>query len=134
MLHRHGSTFAGNPLVSAAIIAAVDVILDEKLCERAKQLGPKIKTRLQSMRSPYLASVHGRGMLFSVFVNETHPQGRVTAKRLTNLLLRRGILTYAYANKIRFGPPLVILEDALWGCIDAIDQALVDLETIEEEL
>ena len=70
----------------------------------------------------------GRGLLFSIFINENHPEGRVTASKLAALLLRRGILTSASGNKIRIGPPLVIKEEDLWYGLGEIEKAVKDLE------
>lgn len=109
-------------------MAAVDVLLDEQLPERARRLGDEILKRLQALNSRYITAVHGRGMLFSVFIDDSQPDGPVTAAKLASLLLERGILTYASGNKIRVGPPLVIEEDSLWAGIDEIARALNDLE------
>lgn len=62
----HGSTYGGNPLGCAVAMAALDVLVDEKLCERADQLGEKFRSNLTSLMKsgevPMLSEVRGRGL------------------------------------------------------------------------
>ena len=57
----HGSTFGGNPLGSAVADAALDVIVEEKLAQRARYAGAKIMQGLRAIASPAIVEVRGRG-------------------------------------------------------------------------
>ncbi|GAG42749.1 unnamed protein product, partial [marine sediment metagenome] len=62
----HGSTFGGSPLACAVARAALAVIRDEKLAERAEQLGRHFRKRLGEMNSPMVAHIRGHGLLNAV--------------------------------------------------------------------
>lgn len=133
MCNRFGSTFAGNPLACACAIAAIDVLLEERLTERTYQLGKGIEQRLSAIKSPYFAGWRGRGLFFSLLVRDDAPP-RVSAKRWAKLLMERGVLTQDYGDRIRLAPPMCIEEHDLWKAIDEMEKALDDLESIEREL
>lgn len=130
--YRFGSTFSGNPLACACAIAAVDVIVQERLPERALALGEKLEQRLSKISSKNFARFQGRGLFYSIFLHEDPP--RVTGKRWAALLMKRGILTFDYGDKIRFAPALTIDEDDLWHAVDEIEETLNELESIDEEI
>jgi len=62
----HGSTFGGNPLACAVAREALRVIVDERLCERATELGEYLMARLREIRSPHVALCRGKGLLVGV--------------------------------------------------------------------
>ena len=132
VLYRFGSTFAGNPLACACAIAAVDVIIEEKLSERTLQIGKMLEKRLSQIASKHYAGYTGRGLFFSLYLHED--ASRITGERWAALLMKRGILTQQYGNKIRVAPPLSIDEGDLWYAIDEIEKALNDIESIEEDI
>ena len=65
----HGSTFGGNPLACAAALATLDILEQEKLVERAVVLGEYALQRLQTIRSPLIREVRGRGLLIGIELN-----------------------------------------------------------------
>ena len=132
ILHRFGSTFAGNPLACACAIAAVDVIIEEKLPERTLEIGRKLEKRLGEISSKHYAGYTGRGLFFSLYLDEDGP--RVTGERWAALLMKRGILTQHYGNRIRIAPPLSIEEADLWYAVDEIEKALDEIGAIDEEI
>jgi ornithine--oxo-acid transaminase len=67
----HGSTYGGNPMAARCAVAALDVILDEKLSERAFVLGERFRKRLAE-NLPRYASVRGAGLLNAVVVKPAH--------------------------------------------------------------
>jgi len=69
----HGSTYGGNPLSSAVAIAALQVLKDEKLSERAQVLGEKFRMKLQEMAAKYdfVEGVRGRGLLNALIIKPT---------------------------------------------------------------
>jgi ornithine--oxo-acid transaminase len=118
----HGSTFGGNPLAAAVGSAALDVILEEHLPERAAELGEYFLVQLQSIESPYIKEVRGKGLLIGVELHEEAGGARRFCKALAN----EGILAKETRdNIIRFAPPLVIsLEEIDWA-MQKISQVLM---------
>lgn len=51
----HGSTYGGNPLGCAVAVAALEVLRDEKLAERAFDLGERFRTALRNLNSPLIS-------------------------------------------------------------------------------
>ena len=101
----HGSTFGGNPLAAAVARAALRVIREEKLAERAHELGTYFVEQLTEIPSPHVKEVRGRGLLIGV---ELKPSAGA-ARRFCEALQSRGILAKeTHENVIRFAPPLVI--------------------------
>lgn len=101
----HGSTFGGNPLAAAVGRAALKVLVDENLAERAAELGIYFAERLAEIPSQHVKEVRGRGLLIGVELN----QASGGARRFCESLQHQGILakeTHDYV--IRFAPPLVI--------------------------
>ncbi|KAL3462165.1 pyridoxal phosphate-dependent transferase [Aspergillus heterothallicus] len=129
---QYGSTFSGNPLASAVALAALNVILDENLCERARVLGEVFERRLRAIKSPYFDTITGKGLFRSIYIHETHPQGRVTGKRLVALCLKRGLLANAAGRRLRICPSLVIDEKTMLEGVKILEQALNDLPDMED--
>jgi ornithine--oxo-acid transaminase len=107
----HGSTFGGNPLASAVAIAALEVVTEDKLSERAEKLGEQFRAQLQSVQKTYpdlVKEVRGRGLLNAV---ELFPSGlgNVSTYDVCLRLKERGILAKpTHDTIIRLSPPLTI--------------------------
>ena len=101
----HGSTFGGNPLASAVGSAALDVLVDERLTERAADLGAHLRAALAALRSDKIADIRGRGLLIGIEIDAAAG----TARKYCERLLERGVLAKdTHAQVIRLAPPLVI--------------------------
>ncbi len=98
----HGSTFGGNPLGSAVAIAALDVIVEEKLPSRARYAGAKIMRGVRAIDSPLVKEVRGRGLLIGVEL-------KIPARSLSEAMLARGVVAKdTHENVLRLAPPLII--------------------------
>ncbi|MCL1474642.1 ornithine--oxo-acid transaminase [Argonema antarcticum] len=118
----HGSTFGGNPLAAAIAIAALDVIVDEQLPERAAELGDYFISQLQGIASPHIEEVRGRGLLIGV---ELKPEAG-GARRFCKALMKEGILAKETREDIiRFAPPLVITRSELDWALERIERVLM---------
>jgi ornithine--oxo-acid transaminase len=107
----HGSTFGGNPLAAAIADAALAVIVDEKLAERAAQRGETLLRALAEIDSSHIAEIRGRGLLIGIELTRSAGTARDFALRLLEL----GVLCKdTHEQVIRLAPPLVI-EDAEIG-------------------
>jgi 4-aminobutyrate aminotransferase len=114
-----GGTYAGNPLAVASAHAVLDIIADEKLCERSAALGARLVDALNAAKAkqPRIAEVRGVGAMVAVEFNT--PDGKPDAdftKLVQQRALEAGLLLLScgvYGNVIRFLFPLTI-EDAVF--------------------
>lgn len=117
----HGSTYGGNPLGAAVATEALNVIVDERLAERAAELGEYYLERLAEIPSPYVKEVRGKGLLIGIEVNENAGG----AHRFCLELQKRGILCKdTHETVIRFAPPLVIDKETIDWTIPIVTEVL----------
>lgn len=120
----HGSTFGGNPLAAAVATEALNVLIDERLVERAATLGAYLKDGLTAIHSPLVSEVRGRGLLIGMEIDSR----QVSARKVVERLLDRGILSRdTHGAVVRFAPPLVIEKTQ-------IEWALAEVRRVLEEL
>ncbi len=110
----HGSTYGGNPLACAVGEAALDVLMDEGLIERAGRLGKYLDERLHAIRAEPIKEIRCAGLWAGV---ELHPKAG-GARGYSEALRREGVLTKeTHEHTLRLAPPLVITQDELeLGC------------------
>ena len=121
----HGSTFGGNPLAAAVALAALDVLVDEKLIERSAREGAWLMAELQKLDSSLVKDVRGRGLFIGIEVDAR----QVSARQVVDRLLGRGILSKdTHGTVVRIAPPLSIRREDLAWAISEIRGALKDLE------
>lgn len=114
----HGSTFGGNPLASAVSIAALDVLIDEDLAERANELGHYFITELQKINNPVIKEVRGKGLFIGMELTEH-------ARPYCEALMKKGLLCKeTHDNVIRFAPPLIIEKEELNWALERIKEVL----------
>jgi ornithine--oxo-acid transaminase len=117
----HGSTFGGNPLAAAVSRAALAVIRDEHLAERADKLGTYFAEQLAEIPSPHVKEVRGKGLLIGVELKKS-ARG---ARRFCEALQHEGILAKeTHEDVIRFAPPLVIDKQTIDDVLPAIRAVL----------
>ena len=117
----HGSTFGGNPLGAAVARAALRVILEEKLAERADRLGSWFMDQLRAIGSPHVEEVRGKGLMIGVVIRRSSG----TARPFCEALQARGILAKeTHGQVIRFAPPLIIDEETLEDAMVHIREVL----------
>ncbi|KAF8543790.1 pyridoxal phosphate-dependent transferase [Trichophaea hybrida] len=130
----HGSTYGGNPLGCAVALAALEVVRDEKLTERAQTLGERFRAGLHSLNHPAISTIRGKGLLNAVVIDETKTFGH-SAWNLCLILKEKGLLAKpTHQNIIRLAPPLVITEEQIDQSIQIFREALEALRTWEEGL
>jgi len=124
------SSYGGNPLAAAAGLAAVEIILQEDLVKNAERVGRVMLTRLEQMKEKHrvIGDVRGAGLMLGVDLVRDRTTKEPLATEITRELyqecLRRGLVTMAYAPRIRINPPLVIQEDAALEGLAILDEAL----------
>ena len=117
----HGSTFGGNPLSSSVSKAALEVIIEENLSEKAYKLGNLFRDELtlSLSKSKIVSSIRGKGLLNAIEVNDSSDSK--TAWNICLSLMKNGLLAKpTHGNIIRFAPPLVIKKDELIKSINII--------------
>jgi len=116
----HSSTFSGNPLVCAAASAAIDVLVEERLPERAATLGGYFKGKLEDLAEKYkiVREVRGLGLMLGM-------EMRFDVYNILLGCLDRGVLVLdAGRNVVRFLPPLVIEKEQIDRVIGVLDEVI----------
>lgn len=122
----HGSTFGGNPLACKVAMAALEVVRDEKLSENAEKLGVIFRQRMETIKSPLVTAVRGKGLLNAIVI-KPFGDGK-TAWDVCLALRDKGLLAKQTHNDIiRFAPPLVITEEQLHQACDIIESTINEL-------
>lgn len=125
----HGSTFGGNPLACAVAVAALEVVREEKLAERADRMGKIFRKELEGMlkESDLIKLVRGKGLLNAIVINDSEDSS--TAWDICVALKDNGLLAKpTHGNIIRFAPPLVMTEDQLMECLGIIRKTLLEYQ------
>ncbi len=114
----HGSTFGGNPLACAVARAALRVLVEEDLCEHSAELGAYFLRQLQTLRSPELKEVRGRGLWIGIEL-----QGK--ARPYCEALKEEGILCKeTHDHVIRIAPPLTITREEIDWAFERIPKVI----------
>lgn len=124
---QHGSTFGGNPIACAVAVAALNVVEDEKLSERAEELGQLFRSEIEKVieKSDLITKVRGKGLLNAILINDT-PESS-TAWNLCLQLKENGLLAKpTHGNIIRLAPPLVITKEQLLDCVKIIEKTVLE--------
>lgn len=128
-----GGTYGGNPIGVAAAHAVLDVIEQEQLCDRANQLGARLKQRLAGMRDniPEIADIRGPGFMNAVEFNladgsAPHPDFAHAVKAHA---LKKGLILLTcgvYGNVIRFLAPVTIQDSVFNEALDILEASVAD--------
>src|SRR4030095_10969540 len=111
------SSYGGNPLASAAALAAVEIIVKDDLVANADRVGRVMLAQLEAMKEKHRAIglVRGKGLLLGVELVKDRASKEPLDKEVTRALyqecLRRGLVAMKYSPSIRIHPPLIIRED-----------------------
>jgi 4-aminobutyrate aminotransferase len=126
-----GGTYGGNPLGIAAANAVLDVIEDERLCDRANELGSRLKQRLEAIRSvtPEISDIRGPGFMVAVeFANPgNHEPDAGFTNRVKAEALKRGLILLTcgvYGNVIRFLAPITIPDAHFAEAMDILEESV----------
>ena len=117
----HGSTFGGNPLACAIASASLDVLIQEDLIRKSKEVGAYFKAKLAAIQTDKIKEIRGKGLLLAVEL--TPAAGH--ARQYTKQLLAKGLLAKeTHEVTIRFAPPLIITEEEVDGAVKLIEEVL----------
>ncbi len=116
----HGSTFGGNPLAAAASLAALNALEEEKLPERAAELGEYLLGELKKIESPLIRGVRGMGLMIGIDIKKK-------VAPYLRALTERGILALpAGMTVLRLLPPLVIEKEQLDEVVSVLKEVLTE--------
>lgn len=125
----HGSTFGGNPLAAAVGLEALNVLIEERLPQRAAELGAYLMAQLRALESPLIRDVRGRGLLIGVEIDTARLSARAACERL----MHHGVLTKdAHDSVLRLSPPLVIAREQIDEAMRGIRAAFAELERVRD--
>ncbi len=114
----HGTTFGGNPLAAAASLATLEVLAEERLPERAAEMGAYFLERLRAIESPLIREVRGVGLMLGVELKRK-------VAPVIQALMEHGVLALpAGMTVIRFLPPLVITREQVDAVVAALEAVL----------
>ncbi|HHV86783.1 MAG TPA: ornithine--oxo-acid transaminase [Petrimonas sp.] len=123
---QHGSTFGGFPLACKVAIAALEVVKEEKLAEKAEQLGEIFRDEMRKLNSPFVKQIRGKGLLNAIVIE---PHNGKEAWDVCLKMAENGLLAKpTHQHIIRFAPPLVITEEELREAIEIIKKSIKTLE------
>ncbi|WP_124727866.1 ornithine--oxo-acid transaminase [Staphylospora marina] len=114
----HGSTFGGNPLACAVAVAAMDVMVEEDLPKRSRELGEYFIGELRKIKNPVIREVRGKGLFIGMELHEP-------ARKYCERLMEEGLLCKeTHENTIRFAPPLTITREELDLALEKVRKVL----------
>src|SRR5206468_8520965 len=120
----HRSTSGGNPLAAAVGLAALDALFDDGLIARSAEQGAHLLERLNTVKSPLIREVRGKGLFIGVEVD----RDRITARDVVDRLLARGILSKdTHGTVVRFAPPLTIDREEIDWAVEQVRAVFTEL-------
>ncbi len=123
---QHGSTFGGFPLACAVAQAALEVIKEENLTEKAFELGEYLREELRKIDTDRITTVRGRGLLNAIIIK---PKDGIEAWDVCVKLKEKGLLCKpTHQHIIRLAPPLVITKDELKEAIEIMKSVFEELD------
>ena len=118
----HGSTYGGNPLACKVAITALQVLQDENMAANATAMGELLRAELENIRSPFIETVRGKGLLNAIIIKHIRPDA---ASELCLQLKENGLLAKpTHGDKIRFAPPLTITAEQVKESVAIIKNSL----------
>jgi len=119
----HASTFGGNPLATAAGVAALTTILEEGMLENCQKMGDYFISQLEEIKKkfPFVKEVRGKGLILGM---ELKIDGSSIVKEM---LKKKILINCTMGNVLRFLPPLIVTKEE-------IDRVIKTLEEVFQEL
>jgi ornithine--oxo-acid transaminase len=122
----HGSTFGGFPMAGRVAMAALEVVKEENLAEKADALGKIFREEMEKIDSDMIELVRGKGLLNAVIIR---PKNGKEAWDVCVKMAELGVLAKpTHGHIIRFAPPLVITEEELREAVERIKAAILSFE------
>jgi predicted acetylornithine/succinylornithine family transaminase len=120
----HASTFGGNPLATAAGVAALTTILEEGMLENCQKMGDYFFSQLEAIQKkfPFVKEVRGRGLILGIEL-------RIDGSSIVKEMLRKKILiNCTMGNVLRFLPPLIVTQEEIDRVVKALEEVFQELK------
>ncbi|KAK7071384.1 hypothetical protein SK128_014182 [Halocaridina rubra] len=117
----HGSTYGGNPVACKVGMAALQVLVEEKLAENAEKMGILLRKELAQLPKDVVSIVRGKGLLNAIVINPKFDAWDVCLRLKQNGLLAKP----THGDIIRFAPPLTITEEQIMECVQIIKNTIM---------
>jgi predicted acetylornithine/succinylornithine family transaminase len=120
----HASTFGGNPLATAAGVAALTTILEEGMLENCQKMGDYFLSQLESIQKkfPFVKEVRGKGLILGMELN-------IDGSSIVKEMLRKKILVNCtMGNVLRFLPPLIVTQEEVDRVVKALEEVFQELK------
>jgi 4-aminobutyrate aminotransferase/diaminobutyrate-pyruvate transaminase/4-aminobutyrate aminotransferase/(S)-3-amino-2-methylpropionate transaminase len=128
------STHTGNPVCCAAALASIDLVVQEKLADRAREVGAVLHRRLHELQAkfPQIGHVAGKGLVAGVSCvtpSSKEPDGDL-AWEVVERCIHKGVLMFSPVGlgggTVKISPPLVITEEAMVESTAVLDEAFAE--------
>ncbi|MBP7808142.1 MAG: ornithine--oxo-acid transaminase [Bacteroidia bacterium] len=120
---QHGSTYGGNPLACKVAIAALNVVIEEKMAENSEVLGELLRKELRAIPSDMITTVRGKGLFNAIVIKEKNGK---TAWDVCLKMAENGLLAKpTHGDIIRFAPPLCITKEQVMDCARIIRETIL---------
>lgn len=120
---QHGSTYGGNPLACKVAIAALNVVVEEKMAENSEVLGELLRKELRAIPSDMITTVRGKGLFNAIVIKEKNGK---TAWDVCLKMAENGLLAKpTHGDIIRFAPPLCITKEQVMDCARIIRETIL---------
>ena len=119
----HGSTFGGNPLVTAAAVTSIKVMLEDGVLANCLAMGDYLSQELEKLKAKYafIKSIRGRGLMIGMEMD-------IDGGDIVTTALTRGLLiNCTMGNVLRFVPPLIVTTDEIDQMIAILDAILAEI-------
>ena len=119
----HGSTFGGNPLIAAAGVATMKVLLEDAILDNCITMGIYLRSKLEQLRVkyPFISNVRGRGLMVGMELT-------IDGGDIVKTALDRGLLINCTVGKVlRFVPPLIVTQPEIDQMIEILDKIFSEL-------
>jgi 4-aminobutyrate aminotransferase len=129
----HGGTYGGgSAIASAAALATIQTIEEEKLVENAAKRGEQLRDGLSELQSnfPVIGDVRGLGLMVATEFSKDGQPANNTAKAIQQACLARNLLLLTcgtYENIIRWIPPLIVTEEQIEDAVGIFAKALEEV-------
>ena len=126
----HGSTFGGNPIAAAIGLEALNILEEEDLAGRSRELGNYLKEGLAALNSPLVTEIRGIGLWIGMDIDPA----KVTARTICEMLQNKGLLCKeTHATVVRFAPPLTITKEEIDWALDQVAAVLNEADQAQKQ-
>lgn len=123
----HGSTFGGNPLAATVGLEALNLLLEEDLAGRSRELGDYLVGELHKLESPMISDIRGRGLFVGIEIDPREG----SARAICEALMDRGLLSKeTHETVVRLAPPLVITREQIDWAVGEIREVLREMDRL----